>query len=62
MKILFAEDDTETAGYVVKALAGEGHAVDHLANGRDALSQAMAGGYALLLLDRCCPALMGFRC
>lgn len=59
MKILFAEDDTETAGYVVKALAGEGHVVDHLANGRDALAQAMAGGYDLLLLDRMLPGLDG---
>ena len=59
MKILLAEDDAETATYVVKGLSGEGHVVDHLANGKDALSQAMSGDYDLLILDRMMPGLDG---
>ena len=59
MKILFAEDDAEAASYVVRGLAGEGHVVDHLTDGREALTQAMAGGYDLLILDRMLPGLDG---
>lgn len=59
MKILFADDDTETATYVVKGLSGEGHIVDHLTNGRQALAQAMSGDYDLLILDRMMPGLDG---
>ncbi|MCB1369218.1 MAG: response regulator transcription factor [Rhodobacteraceae bacterium] len=59
MKILLAEDDTESATYVVRGLSGEGHIVDHLANGRDVLSQAMSGEYDLLILDRMMPGLDG---
>lgn len=59
MKILLAEDDSETAAYVVKGLSGEGHVVDHLTNGKDALSQAMSGDYELLILDRMMPGLDG---
>lgn len=59
MKILFAEDDAETARYVVSGLTGEGYVVDHLPDGRDALTQAMTGDYDLLLLDRMLPGLDG---
>lgn len=59
MKILLAEDDTEVAAYVVKGLSGEGHVVDHLTDGKDALAQAMGGGYDLLILDRMMPGLDG---
>ena len=59
MKLLYAEDDAEAARYVVKSLLAEGHVVDHLTNGRDALSQALAGGYDVLILDRMMPGLDG---
>lgn len=59
MKILLAEDDSEAAAYLRKGLAGEGHIVDHLDNGREALTQAMGGDYDLLLLDRMLPGLDG---
>lgn len=59
MKILFVEDDSEVASYVVNGLTGEGHMVDHLTNGKDALTQAMTGGYDLLILDRMVPGLDG---
>ncbi|MCS5602845.1 MAG: response regulator transcription factor, partial [Paracoccus sp.] len=54
-----AEDDAETAAYVVRGLSGEGHVVDHLTDGREALSQAMSAGYDLLILDRMMPGLDG---
>jgi two-component system OmpR family response regulator len=59
MKILLAEDDEDAATYVVRGLSGEGHVVDHLADGRQALAQAMTGGYDLLILDRMLPGLDG---
>lgn len=59
MKILYAEDEVETAAYLAKGLMGEGHTVDHLTNGKDALTQAMSGGYDLLILDRMMPGLDG---
>lgn len=59
MKILFAEDDVEAAVYLVKGLLGEGHTVDHLTNGKEALTQAMSGDYDLLILDRMMPGLDG---
>ncbi|AWB47207.1 DNA-binding response regulator [Gemmobacter aquarius] len=59
MRILIAEDDAEAARYVMRGLQGEGHGVDHLAHGRDALAQAMTGDYDLLLLDRMLPGLDG---
>lgn len=59
MKILLAEDDAETAAWIVKGLAGEGHGVDALADGREALTQAMIAAYDLLILDRMMPGLDG---
>ncbi|UFI06706.1 response regulator transcription factor [Roseibium aggregatum] len=59
MMILFVEDDTETAAYVSKGLSGEGHVVDHLTDGKEALSQAMNCEYDLLILDRMLPGLDG---
>lgn len=59
MKILVAEDDQDTGEYIRKGLVGEGHAVDHLTDGRAALAQAMSGGYELFILDRMMPGLDG---
>ncbi len=55
MKILIAEDDAETGAYLKKGLLGEGHSVDLLGDGREALSQAMAQDYDLFILDRMLP-------
>ncbi|AMN54391.1 MULTISPECIES: response regulator transcription factor [Stappiaceae] len=59
MMILFVEDDTETATYVSKGLTAEGHVVDHLSDGKEALVQAMNSDYDLLILDRMLPGLDG---
>jgi len=59
MKILLAEDDGETGAYISKGLNAEGHSVDHVLNGRDALTQSMTQPYDLLILDRMMPELDG---
>ncbi len=59
MKILLAEDDLEMAEYIRKALSEEGHSVDHLANGRDALNRATMQDYDLFVVDRMMPGLDG---
>jgi len=59
MNILLAEDDAEVAGYVVRGLAAEGHVVDHLGDGREALAQALGQAYDLMILDRMLPGLDG---
>ncbi len=59
MKLLLIEDDPTTAAYILKGLREEGHVVDHLADGRDGLMQAMAGGYDVAIVDRMLPGLDG---
>jgi len=59
MKILLAEDDKETGSYIQKGLSGEGHTVDLLSDGREALTQAMSQSYDLMILDRMMPGLDG---
>lgn len=59
MKILLAEDDAETAAYLTQGLGREGHGVDALADGREALTQAMVQVYDLVILDRMMPGLDG---
>lgn len=59
MKILLAEDDAETGSYIRKGLAGEGHTVDHVTDGREALTQATVSTYDLFILDRMMPGLDG---
>lgn len=59
MRILLAEDDQEAGDWIRKGLAGEGHVVDHVVNGREALVQAMGGDYDLFIVDRMMPELDG---
>ncbi|OOY08533.1 response regulator transcription factor [Thioclava sp. F36-7] len=59
MKLLLIEDDATTADYVLRGLREEGHTVDHLANGRDGLSQALGGTYDVMIIDRMLPELDG---
>ncbi len=59
MKILLAEDDIETGAYIRKGLKAEGHVVDHVTNGREALIQATGQDYDLLIVDRMMPELDG---
>lgn len=59
MRILLLEDDANTAAYVSKGLEEEGHTVDHLADGRDAVAQAVGETYDVVILDRMLPGLDG---
>ncbi|QFT62271.1 two-component system, OmpR family, response regulator [Roseivivax halotolerans] len=59
MKILVVEDDTTTAEFITRGLTEEGHSVDRLASGREALSQAMSVPYDMLVVDRMLPDLDG---
>ncbi|WP_442772518.1 response regulator transcription factor [Paenirhodobacter enshiensis] len=59
MKILIAEDDAETGTYLRQGLEREGHSVDLLRDGREALAQATARDYDLFVLDRMMPGLDG---
>ena len=60
MKILLAEDDRETAGFVERGLGELGHVVALSDNGVDALHLATTEQFDLVLLDRMLPELDGF--
>ncbi|TPE52388.1 response regulator transcription factor [Maribrevibacterium harenarium] len=59
MKILYAEDDLETATFVQGALTQAGHSVDVVGDGRHALAQASLQKYDLYVFDRMMPGLDG---
>lgn len=59
MKLLVIEDDRTTAEYIVSGLRQEGHVVDHVVDGREALGQAMGARYDVLVVDRMLPGLDG---
>ena len=59
MRILVAEDDAETADYVVRGLVALGHIATHAATGPDALHRAMSEEFDALVLDRMLPGLDG---
>jgi two-component system OmpR family response regulator len=59
MKILVAEDDSTTAKFIARGLVEEGHTVDCLDDGRDALTQAMTTPYDAMVVDRMLPGLDG---
>ncbi|MBN9613618.1 MAG: response regulator transcription factor [Actinobacteria bacterium] len=53
--LLYAEDDAEIAEMTVEVLS-EFYAVDHVADGGEALERALRRGYAVILLDRRLPS------
>ncbi|MFN7003623.1 MAG: response regulator [Roseinatronobacter sp.] len=59
MRILFVEDDRTTADYILQGLRQEGHVVDYVADGREALALAISASYAIIILDRMLPGLDG---
>lgn len=59
MKILVAEDDADTAAFLRKGLTQEGHAVDVVHDGREALSHCLYDEIELLVLDRLMPGMDG---
>lgn len=61
MNLLIIEDDAETAAYIVRGLSELGHVVDHVADGREGLVAAGAGGYDVVIVDRRLPGLDGLQ-
>ena len=59
MRVLLIEDDPDTAAYVIKGLEEEGHTIDHTADGRDGMAQAMNDEYDVIIVDRMLPGLEG---
>lgn len=59
MKILIAEDDLETADYLRRGLSAEGHTVDHIVDGREALTYCLYNECDLAILDRMLPGMDG---
>ena len=59
MRVLLVEDDPQAASYLVKGLKEQGLTVDHVADGREGLIRATAGGYDVIVLDRMLPNLDG---
>lgn len=59
MKILLAEDDAKVAAFVVAGLQENGHSVDHVSDGRDALSYCLYNDCDVAVLDRMMPGMDG---
>ncbi|MGZ9810727.1 response regulator [Pseudoroseicyclus sp. H15] len=59
MKILLAEDDAKIADYIVAGLSENGHSVDHISDGREALSYCLYNDCDLAILDRMLPGMDG---
>ena len=59
MKILYVEDDTTAREFVTKGLEHRGYYVHAVAQGREGLACARAGGFDLVILDVMLPDLDG---
>ncbi len=59
MKILVVEDDRTTADYILQGLRQEGHVVDHVADGREAMALALSSAHEVMVVDRMLPGLDG---
>jgi len=59
-KVLLIEDDREIAEVVALTLKDQGLQVERAADGRTGLEKALAGAYALIILDLRLPRLDGF--
>ncbi len=61
MQLLLAEDEQKTAGYLTKGLREDGHAVDAVANGADALALALHQAFDAIILDVMLPGMDGWE-
>ncbi|SOH93861.1 two-component system, OmpR family, response regulator [Monaibacterium marinum] len=59
MKLLVVEDDETTGSYIARGLREEGHRVDLVTSGRDALIQGTSAQYDVLIVDRMVPEVDG---
>ena len=55
MHILIIEDDKDAAAYMVKGLTESGHLVEHAADGKTGLGQALTGDFDIMVIDRMLP-------
>ena len=61
MRILIVEDERRLAGLLERSLEEEGHAVDLVATGEEALDWVHAGAYDAIVLDVMLPRIDGFE-
>jgi DNA-binding response OmpR family regulator len=59
MNILLVEDEARVADFIRRGLSAEGWAVDHAADGEDALEHAASNCYDVILLDLMLPGIQG---
>lgn len=59
MKILLAEDDRKVADFIITGLSQGGHSVDHVSDGREALTYCLYSNCDLAILDRMMPGMDG---
>ncbi len=59
MHVLLIEDDSEAARLLVKGLRESGYTLEHAADGRAGLAQALAGAFDVIITDRMLPHLDG---
>jgi len=60
-RVLIVEDDDRVARFLVRALEGDGYAVEHAASGPHGLCTALDGDFDLVLLDLMLPGLPGME-
>ncbi|MDE1897054.1 MAG: heavy metal response regulator transcription factor [Rhodospirillales bacterium] len=61
MQLLLAEDEQKTIDYLAKGLREDGHAVDAVGDGADALALALAREFDAIILDVMMPGLDGWE-
>lgn len=61
MRILIAEDDDDTAGFVERGLGELGHVVARVADGEDALHLGLTESFDVAILDRLLPRIDGIE-
>jgi two-component system response regulator CpxR len=59
-RLLIIDDDGELCALLMRFLSGEGFEIDRAANANDGVRQALAGSYALIMLDVMMPDMSGF--
>ncbi len=59
MRVLLAEDDKDTAAFIVRGLQEHGHVTDHVTCGPDALLSGIEQEYDVMVFDRMMPGLDG---
>ncbi len=59
LKVLLAEDDQMVADFVISGLAQNGHSVDHVSDGREALTYCLYNTCDIAILDRMMPGMDG---